>query len=54
MVNSFGPLLPLRALKPSNGILDVPVTNYTKTTPLLWLPVRWLTIPEGDVVVVHY
>ena len=29
MVNSFGPLLPFRALNPSNGILDVPVTNCT-------------------------
>ena len=29
MVNSLGPLLPLRALKPSNGMLEVPVTNCT-------------------------
>lgn len=28
IVNLFGPLLPLRALNPSNGTLDVPVTNY--------------------------
>ena len=32
MVNSFGPLLPFRALNPSNGILDVPVTNCTSNT----------------------
>ena len=27
IVNLLGPLLPLSALKPSNGTLDVPVTN---------------------------
>ena len=27
MVNLLGPLLPLSALKPSKGTLDVPVTN---------------------------
>ena len=32
MVKSFGPLLPFRALNPSNGILDVPVTNCTGNT----------------------
>lgn len=32
MVKSFGPLLPFRALNPSNGILDVPVTNCTSNT----------------------
>ena len=32
MVKSFGPLLPFRALNPSNGILDVPVTNCTDNT----------------------
>lgn len=32
IVNNFGPLLPLRALNPSNGILDVPVTNCTSNT----------------------
>ena len=31
MVNLLGPLLPLSALKPSKGTLDVPVTNCKET-----------------------
>ena len=35
IVNFLGPLLPLRAEKPSNGILDVPVTNYKNLSALI-------------------
>ena len=31
MVNFLGPVLPLKALKPSKGTLEVPVTNWKKT-----------------------
>ena len=34
MVNLLGPLLPRSALKPSNGTLEVPVTNCTREQPL--------------------
>ena len=30
IVNFLGPVLPRRAEKPSNGILEVPVTNYKR------------------------